>query len=136
MAPKVVHANLTNKSALVVDDVKFMRTILRQALKTLDFEDIYTVSGGRKALALLETKEVDVIFLDWDMEDMNGFEVLAAIRASNNKIISRLPVVVITGNLDVDNVASAGELGIDGYLKKPISPAVLLRCLDKIFLKK
>ena len=110
------------KTILVVDDNK---TNLMSA-KTVLSEDykVIAVTQGAQALKYLETNKCDLILLDIDMPEMNGFEVLEAIKAMHPA--SDVPVLFITGNTDPETVSKAIESGGMDVVLKPFVKAILL----------
>lgn len=113
---------------LVVDD----STIIHKAIKGyIESEyDISTAISGTAALRFLKTKEVNLILLDYEMPDMNGAEVLKALR--ENPLTATIPVVFLTGVNDTAKIQKVLRLKPDGYLLKPIDKTVLLNKIKEI----
>lgn len=113
---------------LVVDD----STIIHKAIKGYiekDY-DISTALSGAAALRFLQTKEVNLILLDYEMPEMNGAEVLKALR--ENPLTANIPVVFLTGVNDTSKIQKVLVLKPDGYLLKPIDKNVLLNKIKEI----
>lgn len=109
---------------LVVDDSRTMRLGLIHALNTLGFHNITEAINGRQALELVLTKSFDLdVVLDMEMPEMNGMEVLAALKA--NPDMSELPVIVISGAEQIENAVKCIELGAEDFLPKPFNPTLL-----------
>jgi two-component system chemotaxis response regulator CheY len=118
---------------LVVDDSPVLRQVMRRTLMMFFSSRIASVieaSDGLSALDRLETCAVDLIVLDVQMPMMNGPDVLEAIRRSPR--FASLPIVVVTGTTDRETVARILDLGVAGYLVKPLSPTVLRERLAEI----
>lgn len=113
---------------LVVDD----STIIHKAIKGYIEEDydISTALSGAAALRFLQTKEVNLILLDYEMPEMNGAEVLKALRG--NPLTANIPVVFLTGVNDTSKIQKVLVLKPDGYLLKPIDKNVLLGKIKEI----
>ncbi len=110
---------------LVVDDTRLNRLILARALATRGHEAI-EAANGREAMDLLEApgaSGIDVILLDLEMPEMDGYETLRRIKASD--AIAHLPVIVISAVDDLDSVVRCIEMGAADYLPKPFNAAVL-----------
>ena len=111
---------------MLVDDSRDDLAFALRALRRLDFDvDVRTASDGREALAALHVRGSDdaseqvtpsVIFLDVRMPDVDGFEVLRALRDAPHTRVT--PVVMISTSSSPDDVRRAYELGANSYLVK------------------
>lgn len=113
---------------LVVDD----STIIHKAIKGYiekDY-DISTALSGAAALRFLQTKEVNLILLDYEMPEMDGAEVLKVLR--QNPLTANIPVVFLTGVNDTSKIQKVLMLKPNGYLLKPIDKEVLLNKIKEI----
>jgi two-component system sensor histidine kinase/response regulator len=121
----VLAAGLLQRAAvLVVDDSRTMRLGLIRALNALGFRNITEATNGRQALELVITKPFDLVLLDMEMPEMNGMEVLVALKA--NPDLSGLPVIVISGAEQLESAVKCIESGAEDFLPKPFN-ATLLR---------
>ena len=110
---------------LVVDDTTFNRQLLARLLRGLGHEPV-EAGNGREALARLrdlDAPPIDVILLDILMPEMDGYEVLAAMR--DDPTLRHLPVIVISGVDELDSVVRCLEMGAADYLPKTVNPAIL-----------
>ena len=114
---------LQRASVLVVDDSRTMRLALIRALNALGFHNITEATNGRQALDLVTARSFDLMLLDLEMPEMNGMEVLVAIKT--NRELAALPIIVISGAEQVENAVNCIELGAEDYLPKPFSPTLL-----------
>ena len=114
---------------LAVDDISVNLTLLRSQLRFSDY-DIITASSGREALDLIQPARPDAVLLDIMMPDMDGFEVLEAIR--NNPATEELPVIMLTSLSEFEHHAHATMKGANGYLTKPLVTNQLIEALDAI----
>ena len=108
---------------LVVDDSRTMRLSLIRALNELGFDNIKEAGNGRQALELVLKEQFDLMLLDMEMPEMNGMEVLVALR--NNPQLDGLPVIVISGADQIENAVRCIEAGAEDYLPKPFNPTLL-----------
>ena len=117
---------------LVVDDDEGNREILTRRLVRLGHQ-VTTAVNGRDALEVLARTPFDLLLLDIEMPEMNGYQVLEALRA--DALLRLLPVIVLSASDDAPNVARCIEMGADDYLPKPFDPVLLqarlTACLDK-----
>lgn len=118
---------------LVVDDFSTMRRIVRNLLKELGFLNVEEAEDGAVALQRLGAAPFDFVITDWNMPNMNGLELLNAIRAHPQ--LKRLPVLMITAEAKRENIIAAAQAGASGYIVKPFTAATLSEKLAKIFEK-
>jgi two-component system, OmpR family, KDP operon response regulator KdpE len=112
--------NASPLKVLIIDDEPPIRKLLRMGLSTQGYE-ILDAPNGKTALALLESKP-DLIILDLGLPDMQGLDLLAAIRARNESV----PIVVLSSRGDEAGKVQALDLGADDYLTKPFGMEELL----------
>jgi class 3 adenylate cyclase len=108
---------------LVADDNKVNRLLLTRSLE-LQGHDVETATNGREALDMLRRGNFDLLLLDIEMPEMNGFQVLEQL-VSDLKLRD-LPVIVTSSLEGIDHVVRCIELGAEDYLAKPVN-AVLLK---------
>ena len=104
------------KHILVVDDDSRVLRLMKEYLAKR--YDVATAINGKVALKFLETKETDLVLLDYEMPDENGASVLEKLRASEKT--KDLPVVFLTGVTDKKKIREVLALRPQGYLLKPI----------------
>jgi two-component system chemotaxis response regulator CheY len=112
-------AGAAERRFLVVDDSVTMRRILSNVLKQLGYGESVQAGNGRDALLRLQTEQVDVVITDWQMPEMNGLDLIKALRKSPKT--SHLPILVVTGHASVEDVKGAVEFGINAYVLKPFT---------------
>lgn len=113
--------------ALVVDDSRAMRSIIRRHLGELGIGVDEAGSGAEALFALNQIQMPDVVLLDWNMPDMNGLECLRRLRADAGT--ENLPVMMVTTESEMAQVALALEAGANEYLMKPFDRQALLEKL-------
>lgn len=113
---------------LIVDDEPDMRRILKWLLAP--YADVLEAASGEEALRLLRVEKPRLALLDIAMPDLNGVELLAAVR----DIDPGLVCVMLTGVSDLEVAKRALDLGARSYITKPFNPDLLLaevqRCLS------
>jgi class 3 adenylate cyclase len=107
---------------LVVDDNKVNRLLLARNLE-LQGHHVCTGENGRVALEMLRRDAFDLLLLDIEMPEMDGFQVLEQIRSDLQ--LRDLPVIVTSSLEGLDNVVRCIELGAEDYLTKPVNPVLL-----------
>src|SRR5215207_7312800 len=108
---------------LVADDNKVNRLLLTRSLE-LQGHTVTSAPNGRVALDMLRAGGFDLLLLDMEMPEMNGFEVLEQLAA--DRVLRDLPVIVTSSLEGLGNVVRCIELGAEDYLPKPVN-AVLLK---------
>lgn len=110
-------------TALVVDDSSTIRGLLRRMLEDVGFT-VRDVDNGRGALDLLALGQpIDVALVDWNMPEVNGLEVIRAVRADAAHAAMR--ILVVTTETELPRMVEALDAGADEYLMKPFSSAAL-----------
>jgi PleD family two-component response regulator len=107
---------------LFADDNEDMRLMVRDLLQSIGHE-VALAPDGLTALAAVQAREPDLMILDLNMPGMTGFEVCRAIK--RNPFTSRIPVLMLTSQGDVDSKVEGFEAGADDYLPKPFDPREL-----------
>lgn len=107
---------------LVVDDYRTMVRILRDQLARIGFTDVDDASNGEEALAKLRAKKYGLVISDWNMEPMNGIELLKRVRAEFDEPVR---FIMLTAESKTDHVIAARRAGVDTYLVKPFTPQTL-----------
>lgn len=103
--------------ALIVDDSRALRRILGDMLRQLGF-DVAEAGNGQEALGLIaQAGPPDVVLVDWNMPEMNGLQFVQAVRAEHS--LHDLPLMMVTTETEIDQMATALEAGANEYLMKP-----------------
>ena len=106
---------------LVVDDSSTMRKIIKDSLQKLGYDDIEQADDG--VVGLTKLSGVEIILTDWNMPNMGGLEFVKAVRSMPD--YSKIPIVMVTTEAGKDEVIEALENGVNNYIVKPFTPAVL-----------
>ena len=112
-----------NITILAVDDFSTMRRIIRNMLKQLGYNNILEAEDGAVALRLLQGGKVDFVISDWNMPNMNGLELLKAIRADPQ--LKMTPVLMVTAEAVKECIIEAVKAGVSGYVVKPFTAETL-----------
>jgi CheY-like chemotaxis protein len=114
MAEKAID---TAARIMVVDDDADTVTVLAHYLQREGFSTIEALSGSQ-CLSLVAQNHVDVILLDLMMPDMDGFEVVRALK--NNPATADIPVIMITARDDIESRSEGMRVGVSDFLAKPV----------------
>jgi CheY-like chemotaxis protein len=115
---------------LVVDDEDYVRDLIKEILELQAHETI-TVGSARRALELCKQKRFDLVITDLAMPEMDGFELIQALRAARIEV----PVLAVSGSLNRDFLRIAGLLNAVETLSKPFELVDLLAAVDKSIAK-
>jgi two-component system, chemotaxis family, chemotaxis protein CheY len=115
------------KIVLVVDDSRIMRNIVKKTFTELKIPcQFLEAENGQKACQLLETNNISLVLLDWNMPQMDGMQFLKKVRAMPN--YKELPIVMVTSDAAKYSIVEALQNGATDYIVKPIR--------DKVFMEK
>ncbi len=120
-----------NMKILIVDDFSTMRRIIKNLLKELGFNNTFEADDGSTALPLLKGGDFNFLVTDWNMPGMTGIDLLKAVRADQR--LKDLPVLMVTAEAKKEQIFEAARSGVNGYVVKPFTAAVLKEKIDKIF---
>jgi CheY-like chemotaxis protein len=114
---------IKNIKVLVVEDIALNQLLMKTLLDDFGFErDI--ADNGKIAIEKLQTKSYDVILMDLQMPEMNGFEATEYIR---NKMNSKIPIIALTADVTTVDLAKCKAVGMNDYIAKPIDERLLYR---------
>ena len=117
-------------NVLVVDDYRSMVRIVRGLLNQLGFHNVDDAMDGPSALALIRSKTYGLVLSDWNMQPMSGLELLRHVRADAET--RNLPFVMVTAEAKAENVVAARQAGVNNYVIKPFTLAVLKQKLTAV----
>ena len=120
----------TEMRFLVVDDFSTMRRIVRGLLKEIGYNNCEEAEDGVDALNMLKQSKFDFVVSDINMPNMNGFELLAAIK--KDETLAHLPVLMVTAEARREDIVRAAQGGAAGYIVKPFTKATLEEKVNKI----
>ncbi len=118
---------------LIVDDFSTMRRIVRGLLKEMGCNNADEAEDGVAALAMLKAQKYDFVVSDINMPNMNGFDLLKAIKAEEG--LRHIPVLMVTAEARKEDIVMAAQSGAAGYIVKPFTKATLEEKVQKILQK-
>jgi len=108
---------------LVVDDSQVMRNIVRNSFAEMKVPfQSFEAENGKQALELLSSKNISLVFLDWNMPGMDGMDFLKVVRAL--PAYKKLPIVMVTSERGRFSVVQALKSGATDYIVKPVQEKV------------
>lgn len=112
-------------SVLVVEDNRFMRSILVNVIKGLGVTHVLEAREGNEALEEMRNTPVDIIVMDWELDGMDGSKLLQTVRSGKRGLNPLTPVIVVSANTIARNVLQARDTGMTEFLAKPVSAAAI-----------
>lgn len=123
--------NLTNKSILLVEDNAINRQVIVKMLEPTK-ASLTMAEDGLKALEVLKSQSFDLILMDCQMPNMDGYECTRIIRTSEIKTGLRVPIVAITANAYEEDKQQCLTVGMDDFVAKPINSDDLYTVINKL----
>lgn len=117
------------KKILAVDDSKTMREMVSYTLKAAGYE-VIEAEDGKAALAVLNGVKADAVITDLNMPNMNGFELIRALRG--NPSYKFTPILMLTTEGDGSKKEEGKAAGATGWIVKPFNPEKLIEVVKKV----
>lgn len=121
-------------TVLIVDDTQSCGDTLAVALAANPDLEVRTVASAQEALLLATTIPLAAVVTDLHMPRIDGFELIRRLRAEPK--FDRIPIIVISGDSDIDTPARLKSLGASAFFTKPFSPAAVRHTLEHILYAK
>ena len=115
---------------LVVDDSATMRRIIVNSLGRLGYADVVESDDGASALTAFKQGGIQFIITDWNMQQMSGLEFSRRVR--EHPLGVSVPILMITTRSAREDILAAVDAGVNNYVLKPFTPAVLKEKIDGI----
>ncbi|HUX95800.1 MAG TPA: ATP-binding protein [Bacteroidales bacterium] len=123
--------DIKNLKVLVVEDMVINQLLMKTLLDDFGFEhDI--VDNGKKAIEKMQNKSYDIILMDLQMPEMNGFEATRYLRKQMN---SQVPIIALTADVTTVDLEKCKAVGMNDYISKPVDERVLYRKMVELFKK-
>ena len=119
-----ISPEIAKKNILIIEDAISMRHTIKASLRTQGFENLVEAGDGKKALSIMEQKNIDLAICDWVMPNMSGLELFITIKSEEK--LKDIPFVFLTGNDQKEHVTEALKSGVKHYMVKPFNPSKLI----------
>ena len=117
-------------SILIVDDYRTMLKIVRGLLEQLGFRNVDEATDGKAAYDLITSKDYGLVISDWNMQPMTGLDLLKKVRSDVRT--AKLPFIMVTAEAKAENVVAARQAGVNNYIIKPFTQAVLKQKMSAV----
>jgi len=121
-----IEAMIQEISVLLVDDNHYMRKIVRTLLTNIGVRKIYEAADGIAGLEAIRTVLPDVVILDWELPVLNGAECVRIVRSPGAFPMPDVPIIMLSSHGERWRVVEAMRIGVNEYLRKPVSAQMLL----------
>ena len=115
---------------LVLEDARLMALVLQRHLYRLGHQDVAIVESAEEALEHLKAHKVDLLIVDWSLPGMSGLDLVRELRAG--EMYRHLPIIMVTGHSEREEVVEALQAGVNEYLVKPVGYEVLEEKLQRL----
>jgi CheY-like chemotaxis protein len=122
------------RTILIVDDTHTCGDTLALALAALPEFDVRTVTSAQEALRLIEKVALAAVVTDLHMPRIDGYELIQRLRAEPR--FAAVPIVVISGDSDLETPGRLRRLGADAFFAKPFSPNAVRQTLEQLLYAK
>jgi len=134
-SPNEIKQRLRSLRVLIVDDNAFMRKIVRDLLVSIGIRHTVEAADGVAGLDAIGRAAPDLVILDWEMPFINGFEFVRIVRAPGIFPQPDLPIIMLSGHGERARVMEAARLGVNEFLKKPVSAQALFHHIVAVVMK-
>lgn len=114
---------------LCIEDHPDNMMLIRRLFPT-DRYNLIEAKTGVQGLSLAENEEVDLILLDINLPDIDGYEIARRVRTSSNPALTQIPIIAVTANAMKGDAQKALDAGCDVYMPKPINIVQLIETVD------
>lgn len=128
---KLIHAI----EVLIIDDNQYMRKVVRNLLVNLGVKNVHEAGDRIAGLEAIRTFAPDIVLLDWEMPLLNGAELVRIVRSPGVFPLPEVPIIMLTGHGERWRVVESSRLGVNEFLKKPVSGKALLDRMVSILAK-
>lgn len=129
---KTLAQSLENKSILVVEDQKFLRSILAEILRSFGAFAVHTAENGEEGKEQFKTWMPDIVITDLQMQPTDGLSFTRWVRRSEDSPNREVPIIVLTAHNDQATVLAARDAGANELIIKPLIPEQVYRRLQAV----
>lgn len=115
---------------LVVDDQSVIRTLMKNQLRSMGYSQICEAADGRMALEIMKSQDIALVISDWNMPNMNGYELLKAVRKDAD--LTGTPFILVSGDANPHNISKAVALKVNQFILKPFTLQILEEKINEV----
>jgi CheY-like chemotaxis protein len=125
-------ADLRRLRVLVTDPNTFMRGVIAESLRLLNVNEIAFSANAAETISLSRTVRSDLLIVDWDAGKMSGLDFTRLIRHGQTPFSREIPIILLAGQVQHDQIVAAREAGVTEFLLKPVSAQSLHGRIEEI----
>jgi two-component system cell cycle response regulator DivK len=118
-------------TVLYIEDHPDNMTLVRRILHHASY-NLLEAKTGHQGLTMAESQDVDLILLDINLPDIDGYEVARKLRASSRVVLAQTPIIAITANAMKSDAQKVLQAGCDFYMTKPINIQELIEMVESL----
>lgn len=127
----LAHFDVEDLHVLLVDDSSFSRNYIKRVLNNIGIEHVSCATNGVEALQMFHEHFFDLVVTDYNMPEMDGVELIQAIRGEGEQIAG-VPVLMVTSEQNRNRLAAIEKAGISAILDKPFEPMTIKRLIVQL----
>lgn len=112
---------VSSVNILIIDDDSLMNVLYKDILESMGFNHLKLAKSGEEALLHLAQKPADLILCDWKMRGMSGLDFVKQLRATPNYQLCNIPVIMVSGKAEQEDIMLARDAGVTEYVVKPFT---------------
>jgi len=128
----MVQNTLRDFNILIVDADMMLGSILKGLLQNLGFPNVFATTNGKQGFEILQETPIDFMITEWNTREIDGLELLNRIRRDRTSPTQTLPVIMLTGRAEKEDVITARDYGINEYVIKPFTAKTIYSRLERL----
>lgn len=125
-------ANFSEITLLVADGTHAFRKMVARVLNRFGFAAVYEAGDGQEALDTIRYHHVDIVMMEWRLEQVSGYDLIQRLRQDPALFDPERRLIMLTGLTEKARVIAARDAGVDGFLRKPVSPETMFNCIVNV----
>ncbi len=121
--------NFSKLTVLVVDDSYYIRQMVKGFLYEFEVQEVLEADDAQTGFIMFVEEDPDIVITDWKMGETSGLDLVYLIRWSEKSPNPFVPIIMLTGYTEIENVRKARDAGVSSYLAKPVSAGSLYKRL-------
>ncbi len=125
-------SRLSKYRIAIVDQDRELGDVLSQMLQNIGFSVPYVTRSGREAFQTINHDVYDFLITEWNIEQLNGIDLIKRIRQDKASMCPTLPIIMLTGRAEKSDVITARDAGVNEYVIKPFSAKAVYNRIERI----